>query len=77
MGENFGSGGIILISNDKIATGPTEHVKWSETRIDLPLPGPAKIKENATIELITNESVSIKSKIDQETADLAAKPQTG
>jgi hypothetical protein len=73
MGENFGSGGVILIGKDKVATTPNPEVKWSDNRIDLPLPGASKMIQDAEIEIITNESISVKSQIDKETAELTAK----
>jgi hypothetical protein len=73
MGENFGTGGVILIGNDKVASGPTDQVKWSETRIDLPLPIAGKMIKDAEIEIITNESISVTRKIDEKTAELATK----
>jgi hypothetical protein len=73
MGENFGSGGVILIGNDKVAITPNPEVKWTDNRIDLPLPVAGKMIQDAEIEIITNESISVRSKIDKETAELAAK----
>jgi hypothetical protein len=73
MGEKFGSGGVILIGKDKVATTPDTKVKWTDNRIDLPLPVAGKMTQDAEIEIITNESISVKSKIDKETAELAAK----
>lgn len=57
----------------KLRLGPTEQIKLSETRIDLPLSMAAKMKKDAEIEIITNESISIISKIDEKAAELATK----
>ena len=70
MGEGFDSGGIILVGRDKVATGPTPEVKWEETRIDVPKPVGDKITKGTLIEIITNESVSIRTIIDDENTNL-------
>ncbi|HEY7080821.1 MAG TPA: hypothetical protein VH500_14045, partial [Nitrososphaeraceae archaeon] len=55
LGENLGSGGLVLVDSDKIASGPANGVSWTDTRIDLPLLNLGKLKENSVLEVLSDD----------------------